>query len=79
MDHPGHPPVTIAERAALRRFSHVDADPHAAALIAALDERASLPAIQRLRATATAACGTCRATQPVPRRRKTNELLRRHP
>lgn len=45
--------MTIAERAALGSFSHVDADPHAAALIAALDEQASLPAIQRLRATAT--------------------------
>jgi ubiquinone/menaquinone biosynthesis C-methylase UbiE len=44
--------VTIAARAALRGFSHVDADPEAAALIAALDEQASLPAIQRLRATA---------------------------
>ena len=44
--------MTIAERAALGSFSHVDADPEAAALIAALDEQASLPAIQRLRATA---------------------------
>jgi len=44
--------VTIVERAALGGFSHVDADPEAAALIAALDEQASLPAIQRLRATA---------------------------
>jgi ubiquinone/menaquinone biosynthesis C-methylase UbiE/uncharacterized protein YciI len=52
MDHRGHPPVTIAERAALGSFRHVDAEPHAAALIAALDEQASLPAIQRLRATA---------------------------
>ena len=52
LDHPGDPAVTIAERAALGGFSHVDADPEAAALIAALDEQASLPAIQRLRATA---------------------------
>jgi len=44
--------VTIAEGAALGSFSHVDADPGAAALIAALDEQASLPAIRRLRATA---------------------------
>jgi len=42
--------VTIAER--LGSFSHVDALPEAAALIAALDEQASLPAIQRLRASA---------------------------
>jgi hypothetical protein len=53
MDHQGNPPVTIAERAGLGSFSHVDSDPHVAALIAALDEQASLPAIQRLRATAT--------------------------
>ena len=44
--------MTIAERAVLGGFSHVDADPGAAALIAALDEQASLPAIQRLRASA---------------------------
>lgn len=44
--------MTIAARAALGGFSHVDADPEAAELIAALDEEASLPAIQRLRATA---------------------------
>ena len=52
VDHPGDPTVTIAERVALGGFSHVDADPEAAALIAALDEQASLPAIQRLRAAA---------------------------
>lgn len=44
--------MTIAERGALGTFSHVDADPEAVALIAALDEQASLPAIRRLRATA---------------------------
>jgi len=44
--------VTITDRAVTGGFSHVDADPGAAALIAALDEQASLPAIQRLRATA---------------------------
>ena len=44
--------MTITERAPLGGFSHVDADPEGAALIAALDEQASLPAIQRLRATA---------------------------
>jgi len=44
--------VTIAERARLAGFSHVDADPEADALIAALDEQASMPAIQRLRAAA---------------------------
>ncbi|MGH9274867.1 MAG: hypothetical protein ACRDZU_09495, partial [Acidimicrobiales bacterium] len=43
--------MTIAERAGLESFSHVDALPEADALIAALDEQASLPAIQRLRAT----------------------------
>jgi len=43
--------VTIAERAALGSFSHVDALPEADALIAALDEQSSLPAIKRLRAT----------------------------
>jgi len=43
--------VTIAERAALGSFNRVDATQEAAALIAALDEQASLPAIQRLRAT----------------------------
>lgn len=45
--------MTITERAALGGFSHVDADPGADTLIAALDEQASLPAIQRLRASAT--------------------------
>jgi SAM-dependent methyltransferase len=44
--------VTIVEGATLGGFSHVDADPETAALIGALDEQASLPAIQRLRATA---------------------------
>lgn len=43
--------MTIAERAGLGTFSHVDAAQEAAALIAALDEQASLPAIQRMRAT----------------------------
>ncbi len=52
MDNFGDPAVTIAERAPLGGFSHVDADPEATALIAALDEQASLPAIQRLRAAA---------------------------
>ena len=44
--------MTITGRAVTGGFSHVDADPGAAALIAALDEQASLPAIQRLRAAA---------------------------
>ena len=44
--------MTIVERAPFGGFSHVDADPEAAALIAALDEQASLPGIQRLRAAA---------------------------
>ena len=43
--------MTIIEQAALGSFSRVDADPGAEGLIAALDEQASLPAIQRLRAT----------------------------
>jgi hypothetical protein len=43
--------VTIAERAALGGFRPVDADPEAATLITALHEQASLPAIQRSRAT----------------------------
>jgi SAM-dependent methyltransferase len=43
--------VTVIEQAALGSFSRVDADPGADGLIAALDEQASLPAIQRLRAT----------------------------
>lgn len=43
--------MTIIEQAALGSFSRVDADPGADGLIAALDEQASLPAIQRLRAT----------------------------
>ena len=44
--------MTITKGAAVVGFSHVDADPGAAALIAPLDEQASLPAIQRLRAAA---------------------------
>lgn len=43
--------MTIIEQATLGSFSRVDADPGAEGLIAALDEQASLPAIQRLRAT----------------------------
>ena len=44
--------MTIAERTSLNGFSQVDATPENEALIAALDEQASLPAIQRLRAGA---------------------------
>ena len=44
--------MTIAERATSGGFGHVDADPMAVGLIAALDEQASLPAIQRLRGSA---------------------------
>jgi ubiquinone/menaquinone biosynthesis C-methylase UbiE len=43
--------------AALRSFSSVDAQPDAASLIAGLDEQASIPAIQRLRATAVELLG----------------------
>jgi hypothetical protein len=46
VDNPSEPIVTITERG----FGHVDAE--AAALIAALDDQASLPAIQRLRTAA---------------------------
>ena len=44
--------MTVAERAGLGSFSDVDATQQATALIAALDQQASLPAVQRLRATA---------------------------
>jgi ubiquinone/menaquinone biosynthesis C-methylase UbiE len=53
VDHRSDPAVTIAELAPLGGFSHVDADREATALIAALDEQASMPAIRRLRAAAT--------------------------
>ena len=43
---------SVVARRALRSFSQVDTDPEVAALIAALDEQSSLPAIQRLRSTA---------------------------
>ena len=52
MDRTSDPTLTIAERTFLGGFSHVDAVPEAAALIAALDEQASLPAIQWLRTVA---------------------------
>ena len=41
------------ETAVLGSFSMVDQTPDAAALVAALDDQASIPAIQRLRAAAT--------------------------
>lgn len=44
--------MTIAGHVALTGFRHVDRDPNAAALIAALDEQAAMPAIQQLRAAA---------------------------
>lgn len=44
--------MTTIEGATLGAFSYVDADSETATLIAALDEQASLPAIQRLRAAA---------------------------
>jgi ubiquinone/menaquinone biosynthesis C-methylase UbiE len=54
MDHHRHPDMTpVVATPALGSFSAVDTDPAAAALIAALDEQASIPAIQRLRAAAT--------------------------
>ena len=37
----------------MARFSDVDADPDSATLVAALDEQAAMPAVQRLRAAAT--------------------------
>jgi SAM-dependent methyltransferase len=42
----------VPEPVSLASFSAVDTEPDAAALIAALDEQASIPAIQRLRAAA---------------------------
>jgi ubiquinone/menaquinone biosynthesis C-methylase UbiE len=55
VDHPGHPTVTGSGTAtALHGFSRVDDHPDGAALIAALDEQAGLPAIERLRAHALA-------------------------
>jgi SAM-dependent methyltransferase len=47
----------VAEPISLASFSAVDIEPDAAALIAALDEQASIPAIQRLRATAIEMAG----------------------
>lgn len=44
--------MTEAERPGLASFSDVDATQQASALIAALDEQASLPAVQRVRTTA---------------------------
>jgi SAM-dependent methyltransferase len=48
MADPGDAPMIDAS---LGSFSAVDAEPDAATLVAALDEQASMPAIQRLRAT----------------------------
>jgi SAM-dependent methyltransferase len=47
----------VAEPISLASFSAVDTEPDAAALIAALDEQASIPAIQRLRTTAVEMAG----------------------
>ena len=49
--------TALADTPALDRFSAVDTDPGAATLVAALDEQASIPAIQRLRAIATELLG----------------------
>lgn len=49
--------MTAADLPALNGFSAVDIEPDARALIAALDEQASIPAIQRLRAVATELLG----------------------
>jgi SAM-dependent methyltransferase len=45
--------VTAVDGAALAGFGAVDQDAASALLVAALDEQAALPAVQRLRATAT--------------------------
>jgi 2-polyprenyl-3-methyl-5-hydroxy-6-metoxy-1,4-benzoquinol methylase len=50
VDHRRNPAVTSAEAVTLSSFSAVDAS-DGAALVAALDEQANLPAIERLRAT----------------------------
>ncbi len=42
--------MTTTDRLTLAGFSAVDTEPHAAALVAALDELTSLPAVLRLRA-----------------------------
>jgi ubiquinone/menaquinone biosynthesis C-methylase UbiE len=49
--------TAVVDTPALDGFSAVDAEPGAAILIAALDEQASIPAIQRLRAAATELLG----------------------
>jgi SAM-dependent methyltransferase len=49
--------TTVAQPISLASFSAVDIEPDAAALIAALDEQAAIPAIQRLRATAIEMAG----------------------
>jgi hypothetical protein len=50
VDHPGNAAVSSA-RTTLSSFSAVDASDDSACLVAALDEQARLPAIERLRAT----------------------------
>lgn len=45
--------TSVAASPSLGSFSDVDTEPTAATLVAALDEQASIPAIQRLRAAAT--------------------------
>jgi SAM-dependent methyltransferase len=50
VDHPRHPRVTSAETVTLASFRAVDDSGDGAGLVAALDEQAELPAIERLRA-----------------------------
>jgi SAM-dependent methyltransferase len=49
--------TAVADTPGLGSFSSVDADPGAATLVAALDEQASIPAVQRLRTAATELLG----------------------
>ena len=58
VDHQRHPGMTtVTATPSLGSFSAVDTEPSAATLLAALDEQASIPAIQRLRAAATELLG----------------------
>jgi SAM-dependent methyltransferase len=58
LDHPRDPGMTaVIDTPSLGSFSAVDTEPSATTLVAALDEQASIPAIQRLRAAATELLG----------------------
>lgn len=49
--------TTVTDPPSLGSFTAVDTEPSAMSLVAALDEQASIPAIQRLRAAATELLG----------------------